>query len=195
MSTTAKQGRPKASSRSTLAEAAAELFLEQGYDATSVSDITARAGVSRSSFFNYFASKHDVLWAGVDDRIAIVVSRLSTGALRGREGVVTALSELAADLAPDSLALAFAHADAMGAAGDLRRESASRASRLADAVSSTLREGGASPLQSRVLGAAYGNAVIAALQQWALDGSGRTSLEGRMSEALSYVTELPGAPE
>lgn len=187
----ARQGRPKASSRETLAEAAAELFLEQGYDATSVSEITARAGVSRSSFFNYFASKHDVLWAGVDEAIDRVVSTLSTGELRGGAGVVAALTEFAADLAPDSLALAFANAEAMGAVEDLRREADSRAARIADAVASTLREGGATALRSRVLGAAYGHAVIAALQQWSLDGSGRTPLSGRMAEALSYVGELP----
>ena len=66
---TGRVGRPKASSRETLAEAACELFLEQGFEATSIADITSRAGVSRSSFFNYFASKSDVLWAGLDERL------------------------------------------------------------------------------------------------------------------------------
>ena len=69
MTSTSRAGRPKASSRETLAEAACELFLERGYDATSVADITQRAGVSRSSFFNYFSSKSDVLWSGLDARI------------------------------------------------------------------------------------------------------------------------------
>ena len=56
MATESRAGRPRASSRETLAEAACELFLEQGYEATSVVDIAQRAGVSRSSFFNYFSS-------------------------------------------------------------------------------------------------------------------------------------------
>ena len=76
MSSTSRAGRPKASSRETLAEAACELFLERGYDATSVADITQRAGVSRSSFFNYFSSKSDVLWSGLDDRIGRAVDDL-----------------------------------------------------------------------------------------------------------------------
>ena len=75
MSSPGRAGRPKASSRETLAEAACELFLERGYDATSVADITQRAGVSRSSFFNYFASKSDVLWSGVDERIGQAIAR------------------------------------------------------------------------------------------------------------------------
>src|SRR5690606_29598737 len=49
MSTEPRAGRPKASSRETNAEAACELFLEQGYEQTSVTDVARRAGVSRSS--------------------------------------------------------------------------------------------------------------------------------------------------
>ncbi|MGB3376768.1 MAG: helix-turn-helix domain-containing protein, partial [Microbacterium sp.] len=71
MASETRAGRPRASSRETLAEAACELFLEQGYDDTSIVDITRRAGVSRSSFFNYFSSKSDVLWSGLDARIAV----------------------------------------------------------------------------------------------------------------------------
>ncbi len=62
-----------------LSEAACELFLEQGYDATSVSDITRRAGVSRSSFFNYFSAKSDVLWSGFDARVDAAVADLRDG--------------------------------------------------------------------------------------------------------------------
>ncbi|MDA3804317.1 helix-turn-helix domain containing protein, partial [Clavibacter sp. CT19] len=62
-------GRPRRSSRATLEEAAAELFLEHTYAATTVEQIAQRAGVSRATFFNYFASKADLLWAGLDDTL------------------------------------------------------------------------------------------------------------------------------
>ncbi|MBN9180650.1 MAG: TetR family transcriptional regulator, partial [Microbacterium sp.] len=42
-----RAGRPKSSSRETIADAACELFLEQGYEHTSIADIATRAGVSR----------------------------------------------------------------------------------------------------------------------------------------------------
>ena len=77
MSSESRTGRPKASSREILAEAACELFLEQGFEATSIADITSRAGVSRSSFFNYFASKSDILWASLDERITALESGLA----------------------------------------------------------------------------------------------------------------------
>jgi AcrR family transcriptional regulator len=62
-----RAGRPRASSRETLAEAACELFLEQGFAQTTIADISGRAGVSRSSFFNYFASKESALVGDAPD--------------------------------------------------------------------------------------------------------------------------------
>jgi AcrR family transcriptional regulator len=60
-----------------IADAAFRLFAEHGYDATSVDDIAAAAGVSRSSFFRLFGSKemvifpdHDAILAAVEERLA-----------------------------------------------------------------------------------------------------------------------------
>jgi len=47
--------------REELAGAAWELFAARGYEATTVSDIARRAGVSRRTFFRYFASKEEVV--------------------------------------------------------------------------------------------------------------------------------------
>ena len=77
MDSAAHAGRPKASSRETIAEAACELFLEQGYNRTSVTDIAIRAGVSRSSFFNYFDTKSALLWGGFDERLDAACTALA----------------------------------------------------------------------------------------------------------------------
>lgn len=47
--------------RTELADAAWELFGRKGYEATSVAEIARAAGVSRRTFFRYYASKEDVL--------------------------------------------------------------------------------------------------------------------------------------
>jgi len=49
--------------RSELLEAARGLFFERGYEATTINDIIARAGISKGGFYHHFASKEDVLEA------------------------------------------------------------------------------------------------------------------------------------
>lgn len=201
-------GRPRASSRETLAEAACELFLERGYADTSVADIASRAGVSRSSFFNYFASKADILWAGLDERIDALSQRLSREEIgdSGARGcahdddaataaaeIRRALAALGDRFAPDSLALAIVNAEAMGLGDELGREAALRRSRIAAAVSARLRAGGAEPIPADVAGAAHGGAVLAAIEAWAHEGAGREPLTHPLQEALdAAASTLPG---
>ncbi len=51
----------KVERRERLYEAALALFREQGYEATTVSQITRRAGLAKGTFFNYFPTKDAVL--------------------------------------------------------------------------------------------------------------------------------------
>src|SRR4029453_11577219 len=44
-----------------IAETAFQLFTQRGFDQTTVDDIAAAAGLSRRSFFRYFASKEDAV--------------------------------------------------------------------------------------------------------------------------------------
>ncbi len=53
--------------RGELASAAWDLFGKKGYESTTVAEIAAAAGVSRRTFFRYYASKEDVLTATTDD--------------------------------------------------------------------------------------------------------------------------------
>ncbi|RZN31605.1 MAG: TetR/AcrR family transcriptional regulator [Methanosarcinales archaeon] len=52
--------------RSELIDTAEELFLENGYEGTAVSEIVRNAGVAQGTFYHYFKSKNEVLSAITD---------------------------------------------------------------------------------------------------------------------------------
>lgn len=191
MTTTSRAGRPKASSRETLAEAACELFLERGYDATSVADITQRAGVSRSSFFNYFSSKSDVLWSGLDARIDGVGSALGElGDRADAAAVRSILVDALRGFAPDPLALALRNRTAMGLDDELTRDSALRLARLASIVASAASASGVPRIRADVVGAAHAAAVLSSLRAWAEQGAGYSAPETVLADALSTLDDL-----
>jgi AcrR family transcriptional regulator len=60
--------------RGRLERAAFELFSEQGYPATTIPQITARAGLTTRTFFRYFVDKREVIFGG--DEIPEAAARL-----------------------------------------------------------------------------------------------------------------------
>jgi len=57
--------------RERLSAAALQLFGEQGYDATTVAQVAAAAGVTEMTFFRHFTSKADVLLADPYDPLVV----------------------------------------------------------------------------------------------------------------------------
>ncbi|GAA2133713.1 TetR family transcriptional regulator [Actinomadura napierensis] len=53
--------------RAELSDLAVRLFLERGYERTTVEDIAAAAGMSKRSFFRYFPSKEDAVFGEAED--------------------------------------------------------------------------------------------------------------------------------
>ena len=60
-----RRGRPKGFDSATALDAAMKLFWQKGFEATSVGDLLDATGLSRSSFYDAFGSKRDLLLAAV----------------------------------------------------------------------------------------------------------------------------------
>ena len=180
------RGRPHASSREVLADAAFELFLERGYESTSVAEVTRRAGVSRSSFFNYFDSKSSILWFAFDEHVTRLESDLRTAGLNLRE----VLAGFGEGPSPETLALAIVDARTMGAENELIMGRAVRQLRIADAISARLLREGSGIIRAEIIAAGCAAALVGAVWRWAEQGAGRHPLSGAVGASLEVVSEL-----
>jgi AcrR family transcriptional regulator len=64
--------------RSRLEQAALQLFLERGYDQTTVAEIAERAGLTERTFFRHFADKREVLFGGAGALRELLVRTLAS---------------------------------------------------------------------------------------------------------------------
>ncbi|MFV0433434.1 MAG: TetR/AcrR family transcriptional regulator [Leucobacter sp.] len=185
---TPMRGRPHVSSREVLADAACELFLEQGYEGASIADIARRAGVSRSSFFNYFAGKAEILWFVFDRRVEVLLSALGDPATP----LDSALASFAGGEAPDTLALAIVDARTMGVEQELAAGKAARQLRIGAAIADRLVAEGVDRNRAEIVAAGYARALVAAVWSWADRGAGRHRLDEVVGEWLATARELFG---
>jgi mycofactocin system transcriptional regulator len=72
-----RRGRPRGTSRGELQAIAIRLFAEQGFETTTIEQITAEAGVSERTFFRYFTTKASVLWAEFETEVATIRAALA----------------------------------------------------------------------------------------------------------------------
>lgn len=69
--------RQRARVRDEISRAALDLFLSQGFDATTIDQIVTAVGVSRRSFFRYFGTKEDIVLGDLVARGAVVADAVS----------------------------------------------------------------------------------------------------------------------
>ena len=72
-----RPGRPGVTRRAELGTRALELFSRRGFEATTVDDIAAAAGIGRRTFFRYFASKNDAVWGEFEQGLSDLRSRFA----------------------------------------------------------------------------------------------------------------------
>jgi AcrR family transcriptional regulator len=179
---------PDAESR--LTKAALELFDKQGYDATTIAEIAAAAGLTKRTFFRYFTDKREVLFRGSGE----LTDRWVAG-VRAAQADVPALAAVGAGF-PDVAALfterhAFARTRArvVAANRELKERELSKLQFLTEALTSALVERGV-PDSAAALAASTGVTVFhVAFAHW-VEQDDPAALGRLLDESLDELRAL-----
>jgi AcrR family transcriptional regulator len=85
--------RKKRETRQRLSDVATEMFMARGFDAVTIADIAAEAGVSEKTVYNYFPTKESLVYDQADEQLERLVS-----AVRDRPRGTTPTSAFLAEL-------------------------------------------------------------------------------------------------
>ncbi|WP_315835460.1 TetR family transcriptional regulator [Bradyrhizobium prioriisuperbiae] len=169
------RARKRRQTRERISKAAMTLFLERGFEATTVDDIATLADVSKRGFFDYFPTKEDVVAAWQDEfseRLATAVA-----ARPAKEPMTKVVEEaltatILGAVSPQSLAIGqLIHTTPALRARD-QLKYAKLEQKLADALTARAK-GKADPLRIRLLAMTAIGALRVASQVWSVDQLGK----------------------
>ncbi|GGM21096.1 TetR family transcriptional regulator [Streptomyces fumigatiscleroticus] len=176
-----------------LVVAAVDLFTEQGYDATTVTQIAERAGVTKSTFFRHFSDKRELLVAGQE-----TLSRLLADGITEAPADASPLQAVAAGLERASSAMGPANRElgprlkaAVAASTELQERDALKSVGLAAAMTAALIARGVPEPTAHLAGELGVLAFKRGYAQWS-EGD-RDDTEGLAPHALAALEDLRAA--
>lgn len=189
------------STRNRLIAAAFDLFEQQGYDATTVDDIAARADTSRSTFFRHFRGKDDVVLPDHDALLARVGDRLELSAPGSRARALREGARVPLDhyLGEGATALArYRLASTIPSIRDREIASVQRYVRLfAQHVHGWLDEDADGPLRAELVASSIVIAHNHVLRRWLRgeedEAATRVAFDRALDRALLALRADPGA--
>jgi AcrR family transcriptional regulator len=176
-----------------LISAAVDLFIEQGYDATTVAEIAERAGVTRSTFFRHFPDKRGLLVAGQE-----TLSRLLADGITEAPTDATPMAAVAAGLERASSEMGPANRElgprihaAVAASTELQERDALKSVGMAAAMTDALVARGVADPTAHLAAELGVLAFKRGYAQWA--AADRDDGTGLAQHALAALEELRAA--
>lgn len=189
-------GRWEPGAQDRLRLAALDLFLEQGFERTTVEQIAAAAGLTERTFFRYFEDKREVLFDGrgaLERAFVDGVAGADPGAAP-MAVVAAALASAAAFFAEDGRAWSRRRQRVITAHAGLRERELLKLAGLAALVAQALRDRGV-PDPQAVLAAESGLTVFGlAFTDWIAEGETRTFAELQRSTLATLVAVTGALP-
>jgi AcrR family transcriptional regulator len=182
----------KPTMRDSLVRAAFQLFLERGFEQTTIDDIVSLAGVGRRSFFRYFPSKEDVVFPDHEGCLVEMTEFLRDAPVDGDAvAQVCDASRLVLRMYAADPVFSVQRYRLTREVPGLRAHELSVVWRYERALAEHLRQRGADradgALRADVVAAAVVAAHNHALRTW-LRAGGEGDVQAAMDEALGYVT-------
>jgi AcrR family transcriptional regulator len=180
-------GRWEPNARGRLEMAGLELYIERGYEQTTVAEIAKRAGLTERTFFRHFADKREVLFSGSASLQELLVGTVAgaPAATRPLDAVALAIEAAAARL-QERREYAQKRNAVIAANAELRERELIKLASLASAIAGELRERGVTePAAS--LTAEAGIAVFkVAFETW-VDGSNQRDFTKIVRESVDEL--------
>src|SRR6185312_7910739 len=154
--------------RARLESAALDLFVENGYEETTVAQITDRAGVNRATFFRHFADKREVLFGGEDLLAGLFADGIRAASPDSTliECLHAALASAGAAMTSQQRTMAAQRVVVVAANAEVQERGLLKHARFTQSISAALRTRGMDELTAR-LGAEVGMlAFTIALERW-----------------------------
>ncbi|MEU0945549.1 TetR/AcrR family transcriptional regulator [Streptomyces canus] len=190
-------GRWEPNSRGRLAEAALELYAEQGFEKTTVTEIAEAAGLTERTFFRHFADKREVLFYGTEMALDMLTRAIAEAPASASpmDAVGAALESFGAFFQADPERVRRRDA-VVSASTELRERELVKLDAFASAMVGALRERG-TPEPTACLAAEAGLAAFkVAYAQWVAAEPGKMGRTGEQElpqlvrKALTELQEL-----
>ncbi len=181
-----------------LTKAAITLFEERGYEATTVAEIAQAAGLTKRTFFRYFADKREVLFMGSAELQDAWVRSIADAPVQASpmEAVEAALDAVAG-LFSERHPFARVRARIIGANPELQERELIKLAKLADAVAEALQARGV-PGPAAALAAQTGVTVFHdAFARWVGQDDPeamRRLIDESLADLRAVVMDGAGAP-
>ncbi|MDR1633918.1 MAG: TetR family transcriptional regulator [Bifidobacteriaceae bacterium] len=179
--------RKKERTRQTIQDQAVRLFLNQGYEQTTVEQIAAAADVSERTFFRYFPAKADILALDVIEPVVMEAFVGQDRGLAATAALRSAIREVYAALPPDRLERERERQRLVAQVAGLHAITPGKLESvldlLAGALAARMGRPSSDPAVATWAGAVAG-VVGACYRDWAREGAGRDFIDmadGRLS--------------
>jgi AcrR family transcriptional regulator len=161
-------GRWAPNARERLEAAALDLFVENGYEETTVTQIADRAGLNRATFFRHFADKREVLFGGEDVLAGLFADgiRAASPDATPAECLHAAFAGADATMTPQQRAKATQRVQVVAANTEVHERGLLKHARITASVTTALRERGNDELSARLGAQLVILAFSVAFERW-----------------------------